>query len=75
MQIPIFKCYICKNPIGRNMVEKQKMSKNQKTFYKCNMCNNTIKITFLLHNYKKSRLINAVDGQGMANNNDRQIQG
>ncbi len=56
------------------------MSKNQKAFYKCNMCNNTIKITFLLHNYKKMAIgiknkFIAVDGQGLANNYDRQIKG
>ena len=28
------------------MVEKHKMSKDQKAFYKCNMWNNTIKTTF-----------------------------
>ena len=28
------------------MVEKHKTRKNQQIFYKCNMCNNTIKITF-----------------------------
>ena len=38
--------------IGINMVENYKMSKDEKTFYKCNVCNNTIKITFILHTYK-----------------------
>ena len=56
------------------------MSKDWQTFYKCKMCNNTFKITFLLHNYKKSRKRdkeqnNAVDGQGLANNYDGTIQG
>ena len=37
------------------MVEKYKMSKDCETFDKCKVCNNTINITFLLHNYKKSR--------------------
>ena len=27
------------------MVEKHKTRRNQQTFYECNMCNNTIKIT------------------------------
>ena len=41
---------------GIKMVEKHKNRKNQQTFYKCNMCNNTIKITvYCITNYKKSR--------------------
>ena len=56
------------------------MSKDQQTFYKYNMCNRTIKLTFLLHNYKKSckrdeEQIYAVDGHGLAYNYDRQIKG
>ena len=31
--------------IGIKMVENHKTRKNQQTFYKCNMCNNTIKVT------------------------------
>ena len=32
--------------IATTMVEKHKMSKDLQTFYKCNMCNYTIKLTF-----------------------------
>ena len=64
------------------MVEKQKMIKDQKTFYKCNMCNNTIKIIFFFFfittrktaKWIKSK-INAVDGLGLVDNYNRQIQG
>ena len=45
------------------------------------MCNNTIKITVLLYNFKKSckiylkkNKIYALHGQGLANNYNRQIQ-
>ena len=66
--------------IGIKMVEKHKTRKNQQTFYKCNMCNNTIKITLYCITTRKAakgikNIINAVDGQGLANNYDRQIQG
>ena len=62
------------------MVEKQKMSKDQQTFYWCNICNYTIKLAFLLHNYNKScerdkETNYAVDGHGLANNYERKIQG
>ena len=39
---------------GIKMEEKHKMSKDQQTFYWCNICNYKIKLAFLLHNYKKS---------------------
>ena len=44
------------------------------------MCNNTIKITLYWKTTRKAtkeikNLNNAVDGQGLANNYDRQIQG
>ena len=39
--------------VGITMVEKYKVSKDLQTFYKCNMCNYTIKLLFLLHNLKK----------------------
>ena len=39
--------------IGIKMVQKHKVSKYQQTFYNCSMCKYTIKLTFLLHNYKK----------------------
>ena len=60
--------------------EKHKTRKNQQTFYKCNMCNNTIKITlYCITTIKAAKgiknIINAVDGQGLANNYERQIQG
>ena len=62
------------------MAEKHKTRKNQQTFYKCNMCNNKIKITLYCRTTRKSakvikNIVNAVDGQGLANNYDRQIQG
>ena len=62
------------------IVEKHKTRKNQQTFYKCNMWNNTIKITLYCITTRKAtkgiknRII-AVDGQGLANNYERQIQG
>ena len=35
------------------MVKKHNMKKYQQHFYKCKMCNNTFKITFILNNDKK----------------------
>ena len=48
--------------------------------FKCNMCNNIIKITLYCTTTRKAakwrkNIINAVGGQGLANNYDRQIQG
>ena len=40
---------------GIKLEEKHKMSKYKPTYFKCNMCNNTFKFTFLLHDYKKSQ--------------------
>ena len=62
------------------MVEKHKTRKNQQTFYKCNMCNNTIKITLYCITTRNAakgikNIIIAVDWQGLANNYDTQIQG
>ena len=60
------------------MVEKHKMSKDQQIFYECNMCNNTMRITFLLKKEEEKRMLNklnVVDGQGLATNYDGQIQG
>ena len=61
-------------------VEKHETSKNQQTLYKCNMCNNTIKIASYCITKRKTakgikNIIIAVDGQGLANNYDSQIQG
>ena len=55
-----------------------KTRKNQQTFYKCNMCNNTIKMNLYCITTRKSakgmkNTFNAVDGQGLANNSDRPI--
>ena len=61
--------------IGIKMVEKHKTRKNQQIFYKCKMCNNTIKITTRKAAKGIKNMINAVDVQGVANNYDRQIQG
>ena len=52
VQMLVFKCYICKNPNWHKKEEEHKTKKNQQTFYQCNMCNNTIKITLYC---KKSR--------------------
>ena len=62
---------------GIKMVEKHKTRKNQQTFYKIH---NTIKITLYCITKRKSangikNIINAIDGKGLANNYDRQIQG
>ena len=62
------------------MVEKHKTRKNQLTFYKCNMYNNTIKITLYSITTRKAakginNIINAADAQGLVDNYDRQIQG
>ena len=61
------------------MVEKHKTRKNQKTFYKLNMCNNIIKITLYCITTRKSakvitNIVKALDRQGLASNYDRQIQ-
>ena len=66
--------------IGLKMVKKRKTMKNQQAFYKCNMCNNTIKITLYYVTTRKAAkgiksIINSVDWQGLTNNYDRQIQG
>ena len=84
-RISACKCqYICviflKIIIGIKMVEKHKTRENQQTIYNCNMCNSTIKITLYFITTRKAakgikNIINAVDGQGLANNYDRQIQG
>ena len=62
------------------MVEKHKTRKNQQTFYKCNISNNTVKTTLYCITTIKAKkgiknINNANDGQGLANNYDRQIQG
>ena len=62
------------------MVEKHKTGKNQQKFNKFNMCNHKTKITLYCittRNITKGikNMINAVDGQGLANNYGRQIQG
>ena len=61
------------------MVEKHKTRKNHKTSYKCNICNNTIKIILYCITTRKAakgikNINNAVDGPRLANNYDRQIQ-
>ena len=66
--------------IGIKLVEKHKTRKNQQIFYKCNMCNNTIKISLYCITTRKAakginNIINAVDGHGLAKNYDGQIQG
>ena len=62
--------------VSIKMVEKHKTRKKQKTFYKCNMCNNTIKITLYCISTREAakeinNMINAVDGQGLANSYGR----
>ena len=59
------------------MVKKHKTRKNQQTFYNFNMYNNTIKITLYCITIRKAtkgikNIINAVDGQGITNNYERQ---
>ena len=59
MTNPVFKCYICKSPNWhKNGTKKHNMSNDKKTLDKCNMFNNSISITFLLHKYKKVCKIN-----------------
>ena len=69
-----------KNPNWHKNGRETQTRKNQQTFYKCNMCNNTIKITLYCITTRNAakgikNIINAVDGQGLANNYDIQIQG
>ena len=78
--VQVFKCYIYKNSNWHKMVEKHKTRKNQQTFYDCNMCNNTVKITFYCITTRKAtkeikNINSAVDGQRPANTHDRQIIG
>ena len=66
--------------IGIKMVAKHKTRKNQLTFYKCNTCNNTINIILYCINTREAakgikNIIIAVNGQGLPNNYNRQIQG
>ena len=66
--------------IGIKILEKQKTRKNRQIFDKWNMCNNTIKITLNCITTRKATkginiIIDAVDGQGLANNYDTEIQG
>ena len=61
------------------MVE-HKTRKNQHIFYKCNICNNKTNITLYCITMRKAanrirNIINVVDGQGLAKNSERQIQG
>ena len=62
------------------MVELHKMSTDQNVFYNCHMRNTTMNITIIMHNYKRDCKMNeicffVVDGQGLANNYDIQMQG
>ena len=84
-RIFVYKCLyfsvtFAKILIGIKMVEKHTTRKDQQTCYKCNMCNNIIKITLNRITTRKAakgikNIINAVDGQGLANNYDGKIQG
>jgi hypothetical protein len=70
---------ICKNPNWRKNGRERQDQQEVAYIYKSNMCNNTIKITLFCIATRKSakginNIINAVDGQGLANNFDRQIQ-
>ena len=78
--MPVFKCYICKNPNWHKNGRETQDQEESANIYKCNMCNNTIKITLYCITTRKTakgikNMINAVDVQGVANNYDRQIQG
>ena len=63
------------------MEEKLMIPNNQQTFHNCNMRNNKIKVTVYCIITRKEtakgtkNLIDAVDGKGIGNNYDRQIQG
>ena len=62
------------------MVEKQKTGKSQQTFYKCNKCTTTVNITCYCITKRKAakeiKYINSeIDGQGPANNHERQVIG
>ena len=64
--------------IGIKMVEKHETRKNPQICYKCNMCNNAFMITLYCITIRKAatgikNIFNAVDGQGLVNN-ERQIQ-
>ena len=59
--------------MGMKKIEKNKTRKNQQTFKKCHMCNNTIKITLYCIITRKSakgikNITNSVDGQGPGKN-------
>ena len=76
----VFMCDICKNPNCHRNGKEHKTRKDQQIFYKCNICNNTINITLYCITTRKAakkinNVINVVDGQGLANNHDRQIRG
>ena len=78
----VFNSYISQyyNWHNNAMVEKHKMSKDLQTVYKFNMCNYTLKLTFLLLNFKKrckrdKEQHYAVDGHGPATIYARKVQG
>ena len=68
---------VCKGYIRKipNYHKNSRETKYKHKMFQYKMSNNTIKITFLLHNYKKSITTRKADGQGLAINYDRQIQG
>ena len=80
MQMPVFKCYIYKNPNWHRNGREHKTRKNQQIFYKCDICNVTIKISLYCITTRKAAkrikdIFNVVDGQGLTNNYDQKIQG
>ena len=77
--MPAWKYYTFKTPNWRKNGKERQYQEEVANIYKCNMCNNIIKIILFCINTRKvakgiKNKINAVDGQWLANNYDRQIQ-
>ena len=78
--MPVFKCYICKNPNWHKNGRETQDQEESENLFKCNICNNTLKITlYCIATREASKgiknIIDAVEGQGLANKYDRQIKG
>ena len=89
-RLKIIRIFVCKcqylsvtfakNPNGHKHGRETQDQEDSANIYNCNMYNNTIKITLYCITTRKaakgiSNIVNAVDGQGLATNYDRQIQG
>ena len=71
--MPVFKCYICKNPNWHKNYRKTPDQEESAKIYKCNMCYNKIKVTLYCITTRKAakgikNINNAVDGEGLAYN-------